>query len=531
MPDKKISELEITQSITGDDVSVLVRNGTDYQYAFSKLITYLSNNISTGNSVTFISALPQDTTGKNNDVAINATNGSFYQKRNGGWALAYSIPVNETSTGGAILYGIITPTAATGQINDTYIHTVTGEFYQKQSSSWQKVFTMQSGPPGGPGPKGDQGIPGFNGKSVLNGTINPSNTNTGTDGDFYINTTTWQIFGPKTAGNWGAGKEMTQEIDYLGNLSILKTETKTDLVSAINEVLEIAEDVDLSVPSWTVYGSVPFGKYSNGEQVPAAESAYYQYKEAYTNVAHPNYIAPLTSLTVTAKLAGTSTNQPTSTIEVGQVLDFTASTTFTKNDAGNATALSITKKVGNGATNEIGTTEQTADNGYTIINSSIVYQATYNYLQGPIKNNELNQPDPVGRIPAGIKSASSTITPRYKIFYGAIPSGLELTSDLLRGISGGGSISFIWENGNMPISLNTGTTHRKFFVATRIGNSKTLTTAKDVQTNGDVKSIYQSGKITMSIKNGGTGDVTYDVYVYEQAVAYGEAHTHELTLS
>ena len=64
MPDKKISELDITQSVTGDDVSVLVRDGTDYQYSFSRLLTYLANNITTGNSLTFVTALPQNVIGK-----------------------------------------------------------------------------------------------------------------------------------------------------------------------------------------------------------------------------------------------------------------------------------------------------------------------------------------------------------------------------------------------------------------------------------------------------------------------------------
>jgi hypothetical protein len=45
---------------------------------------------------------------------------------------------------------------------------------------------------------------GVNGKSVLNGNANPT-SGIGTDGDFYINTSTNQIFGPKTSGVWGTG--------------------------------------------------------------------------------------------------------------------------------------------------------------------------------------------------------------------------------------------------------------------------------------------------------------------------------------
>ena len=47
---------------------------------------------------------------------------------------------------------------------------------------------------------------GANGEAVLNGTVDP--TTEGDDGDFYINTTSWNIFGPKAAGVWPAGNPM-----------------------------------------------------------------------------------------------------------------------------------------------------------------------------------------------------------------------------------------------------------------------------------------------------------------------------------
>lgn len=53
------------------------------------------------------------------------------------------------------------------------------------------------------GPAGANGVSGLNGKSVLNGTTNP--TNQGVDGDFYINTSTNTLFGPKAGGSWPSG--------------------------------------------------------------------------------------------------------------------------------------------------------------------------------------------------------------------------------------------------------------------------------------------------------------------------------------
>jgi hypothetical protein len=56
------------------------------------------------------------------------------------------------------------------------------------------------------GAAGAPGVPGINGKSVLHGTTAPS-VGTGTEGDFYINTTTDEIFGPKTTV-WGSGTSL-----------------------------------------------------------------------------------------------------------------------------------------------------------------------------------------------------------------------------------------------------------------------------------------------------------------------------------
>lgn len=55
------------------------------------------------------------------------------------------------------------------------------------------------------GPEGPVGPP--DGRTVLNGTDDPAGGD-GDDGDFYINTVSWKIFGPKAAGVWPAGVDM-----------------------------------------------------------------------------------------------------------------------------------------------------------------------------------------------------------------------------------------------------------------------------------------------------------------------------------
>ncbi|MEM8589883.1 MAG: hypothetical protein AAGG65_17625 [Pseudomonadota bacterium] len=76
--------------------------------------------------------------------------------------------------------------------------------------------TGATGPAGPEGPQGIQGpagndgadgAAGIDGKTVLNGSVDPTG-GIGADGDFYINTVTDTIFGPKAAGAWGAGTSL-----------------------------------------------------------------------------------------------------------------------------------------------------------------------------------------------------------------------------------------------------------------------------------------------------------------------------------
>ncbi|MEN0056978.1 MAG: hypothetical protein AAGC65_25085 [Mucilaginibacter sp.] len=190
--DKKISELAVASSINSTDISVIVRDGTDYQYNFTQLIEYLSTNLVVGTKMTFGTVLPQNNTGKNGDVFLNTNTGNVYQKINSVWTNTY-IPVINTTPDSTVLYNTGAPLSNTGGNNDTYIDVLTGIFYKKIDNAWSQVFSISSGPQG---PRGS---------SILNGTTDPVNS-TGVNGDFYINTTTLAIFGPKASGVWPAGK-------------------------------------------------------------------------------------------------------------------------------------------------------------------------------------------------------------------------------------------------------------------------------------------------------------------------------------
>ena len=81
-------------------------------------------------------------------------------------------------------------------------HMTSRPFKVWDGSVWIDVSGSQ-GPQGIQGIQGIQGEQGVAGFSVLNGS-GPPGGGVGVNGDFYINTSTWDIYGPKTGGAWGS---------------------------------------------------------------------------------------------------------------------------------------------------------------------------------------------------------------------------------------------------------------------------------------------------------------------------------------
>jgi hypothetical protein len=180
-----------------------------------------------GTAVLNGSVAPSNALGVNGDFYINTTtNELFGPKANGTWPGGVSLvgppgpaggpagPQGVAGTNGnSVLNGTVNPNVATGVDGDFYINTLTNEMFGPKSAGvWPQGVSLvgPSGLPGAPGPQGPagaagpQGVSGANGTSVLNGNVNPVGA-IGMDGDFYINTATNELFGPKANGAWPQG--------------------------------------------------------------------------------------------------------------------------------------------------------------------------------------------------------------------------------------------------------------------------------------------------------------------------------------
>ena len=139
---------------------------------------------------------------------VSDTDGTFYYQSGG----------TQGAQGTQGIQGVQGVTGATGLTGPAGATGATG------ASGPQGIQGIQ----GTAGTNGANGTNGQDGKTILNGTQDPI-TGTGNNGDFYINTTTNKLFGPKTSGAWGSG------VSLVGPQGTAGTNGKNTLVNTTTE--------------------------------------------------------------------------------------------------------------------------------------------------------------------------------------------------------------------------------------------------------------------------------------------------------
>ena len=175
---------------------------------------------------------PASDTGKEGDKYVNTTTGDIFVKKNGQWEREGNIkgPKGDKGEDGAagqngqngqngrdgqngqngrdgkdILSGATDPTSETGKEGDKYVNTTTGDIFVKKNGQWEREGNLKGpkgdkGEDGAAGQNGENGQNGRDGKDILSGTTDPT-SETGKEGDKYVNTTTGDIFVKKN-GQW-----------------------------------------------------------------------------------------------------------------------------------------------------------------------------------------------------------------------------------------------------------------------------------------------------------------------------------------
>jgi hypothetical protein len=148
------------------------------------------------------------------------------------------------------------------------------------------------------------------------------------------------------------------------------------------------------------------GKYQNGQTIPAAGKTMDEFLEDIaTESIAPTYTAPTVRMTNTNQTVEIGTNP--GTISLGNE--------YTQNDGGAVTSTTYFK-------NDIGLGSATS-NAPGAITETLTYKVNVAYAQGPVKNDNLGNPDPTGRIGASnITSGYITYTPQAKKYWGSSTS-------------------------------------------------------------------------------------------------------------
>ena len=223
----------------------------------------------------------------------------------------------------------------------------------------------------------------------------------------------------------------------------------------------------------------------------------------------PTYTAPTASL-----------NNFNQTIEMGGDATATATITFNQNDAGAVTGYRLRR---NGT--QISTDASTPINE-TNITSTLTFQGSVDYDEGPTKENNLGIPDPTGKIMAGsVNTLNRTITPRLRQWFGSV-SEVPTNSAEVRAIVGGQSPNFANTN---SFNLTTGTVNNIFVIA--IPSTKSLVSVIDTgNLNVNITSEYELIDSSFTVLDAGGNNQTYKLYVMETAVPYPTSTTHVITV-
>ena len=156
-----------------------------------------------------------------------------------------AIPLPFGEGGNLLLHGEGAPAPEVGTNGDFYIDTTASDLYgPKTAGAWGAGVSL-IGPAGADGTDGTDGTDGADGRTVLNGEGVPG-AGLGEDGDFYIDTLTYDLYGPKTAGAWGSPYELVG-LDKVQTFTAGQAGEITALVDGATVAIDLADSNHFSL--------------------------------------------------------------------------------------------------------------------------------------------------------------------------------------------------------------------------------------------------------------------------------------------
>lgn len=271
--------------------------------------------------------------------------------------------------------------------------------------------------------------------------------------------------------------------------------------------------------AYTLNGT-DLGALKNGETIEAGTSIDDLLKLITQKAIPATYNKPTVSISRTG-------GNTAGTFEAGTSIAVNLKSDFTKNDAGDITDHKIYKNSDviheGGASGSI-----TFDvEAFTLGDETVNFKSEASYADGPIKNNNLDQPSPEGQIKAGkINSTNLSYTGQRNLFYGTGVGELpELNSATVRGLTGkklNPTQGYSW---NIDIAIG-----QQYVIFAYPNTLRDVNQVMYVETNDTgMASSFTKTEVEVEGANGFTTK-TYKVYTYKMAAPAAAPMTFKVTI-
>lgn len=278
---------------------------------------------------------------------------------------------------------------------------------------------------------------------------------------------------------------------------------------------------DRTSKEYTLNGT-DLGALANGSSIPQGTSI-----DDLLNMITQKAIAP-TYTQPTVSLAKSGDGTAAGNYEAGTSITPILTATYNKNDAGDLTKLSILK-----GSAEVGsdTSSPYTYTGEAIVlgDETITFKARATYGDGPVKNNNLGQPDATGQIKAGTKDSSTlSFQGQRNLFWGAGAGELPtLNSETIRGLTNkklNPTQGYSW---NIPIAVG-----QQYVIFAYRATLRDVNQVMYVETNdpGMASSFTKTSVQVADARGAENGQVEYKVYSYRMAAPAAAPMTFKVTI-
>lgn len=259
----------------------------------------------------------------------------------------------------------------------------------------------------------------------------------------------------------------------------------------------------------------------NGSTIPAGKTINDVVKMLVQKSIPATYTKPTVSL-------GNNGGQAAGNVEAGTSVTPKLRATFSKNDAGELTAISIKKgseSVADGASSPL----DYAGEAIVVGDETVSFTASATYGDAPVKNDNLGNPSKDNWFAGGtINSSTYNIVGKRNLFYGTgVGEVPKLTSDVVRGLS---NKKLAPQNGlsfNIPVAVG-----QQYIVIAYPANLRDVSNITYVEANdgGMVSSFTKNTLDVADARGGENGKMSYKVYTYAMSVPAAAPMTFKVTI-